>query len=90
MESVLFKQPIILSVQTLKTLMQSFREYTKNQNYSPDMPTQLEETQTAIDLISGCLTQIKAARDELKTLVQQIKNEYLSSSNGTRKNRFHK
>ena len=52
------------------------------------MPTQLEETQAAIDLISGCLIQIKAARDELKTLVQQVKNEYLSSSNKDEKKPF--
>ncbi|KIH57511.1 hypothetical protein ANCDUO_12297, partial [Ancylostoma duodenale] len=75
MESILYKQPIIISV---KTLIDNFKEYSKTQKYSEDETVQYDEAQTAIDLITGGITQLRSSSNELKTLVKQLKDDFMA------------
>ncbi|KAL6742934.1 hypothetical protein Aduo_016027 [Ancylostoma duodenale] len=78
MDTVLHKKPITISVNTLRTLIQSFKEYAKKPAFSDKEPIQYEESQTAVDLITGALQQITIGKDELKSLVTQMKQDYAS------------
>ncbi|KIH45147.1 hypothetical protein ANCDUO_24816, partial [Ancylostoma duodenale] len=59
-------------------LIDNFKEYSKTQNYSEDETVQYDEAQTAIDLITGGITQLRSASDELKTLVKQLKDDFMA------------
>lgn len=76
MDTILHKKPIIISVNTLNTLKDNFRQYTEPVKYSEDEKAQLEEAQTAIDLINGGIRQINRARQDLKSQISELKNEY--------------
>ena len=82
MELVLYKRPIEISVNTLTTLMNNFKVYTEPINYSEDEKIQMDEAQTAIDLISGGIKQIKRASEDIRALINQHREYY---SNATTK-----
>ncbi|CAJ0604521.1 unnamed protein product [Cylicocyclus nassatus] len=76
MELVLLKNPLTISAKTLKTLINTFKDYTKKPVYPPDDEKAYDESQAAADLINEAIYQVTVAIDELKKLVAQIKKEY--------------
>ncbi|CAJ0596962.1 unnamed protein product [Cylicocyclus nassatus] len=76
MELVLLKNPLTISAKTLKSLTNNFKEYTKKPVYSATDEQAYEESQAAADLINEAIQQISIAKEELKTLVAQVKRDY--------------
>ncbi|CAJ0604951.1 unnamed protein product [Cylicocyclus nassatus] len=57
MELVLLKNPLTISAKTLKTLINTFKDYTKKPVYPPDDEKAYDESQAAADLINEAIYQ---------------------------------
>ncbi|CAJ0605054.1 unnamed protein product [Cylicocyclus nassatus] len=86
MEAVLYKRPIAISVHTLTTLTANFKVYAEPIAFSQDEQSQLDEAQAAIDLISGGINQLNKAKEDLKSLLNQFKEYYSTSTKDEKKN----